>query len=486
MLVLPALWTDIQLGILHRLLTLHCQEELLSYLHNIYLYWSYILDGNKGLMQAVDIFTCRQLQCRAPTISKIDQAFIESGMVTKILFPQIQNSSDRERLLKQILSIQTPSQIQIPTLFTLFENLKFLEVPATILKSLLDRKPHDKTYPISIYQAFKSIYHSDQDLRVRYQRLWFFAIIRFVEMVPTAPKKEKKKVKPTIKEPNPIVWGKLARMALNFGFDSLTIREMISASQQGTIEKVQRLIRVHPHFESHVTLVTQVFDAIDESNLYQQYDTDWNERNIVDESIERRLGRPFEVAYYNNFTLEFDNPTIQNGVVTSELVLRTIFCAFFGDLSTQTISLVAASSTPAIAAELPRQTISLAASSSSTPAIVAELPQQTISLVAESSSTPPTIAEFQLQPIEELAEARPPISPEDTVFVSRGLFTVHIKKRNQARVTLTGLSWVKIQSILYDALNNANEAYVIEDKEGYILSQEQVEREEEIFLIQIP
>ena len=154
-------------------------------------------------MQAVDIFTCRQLQCRAPTISKIDKVFIESGMVTKKLFPLIQNLNERERLFKQILSIQAPSQFLIPTLFTLFENLKLLEAPATILKSFLDTKPHDKKYPVSIYQAFQSIHHRNQNIRIGYQRLWFFTLINFAEMLPITPKKEKGKEKPVTKPSNP-------------------------------------------------------------------------------------------------------------------------------------------------------------------------------------------------------------------------------------------------------------------------------------------
>ena len=415
-------------------------------------------------MQAVDIFTCRQLQCRAPTISKIDQAFIESGIETKNLFPLIQNIEEREKLLKKILSVQAPSQFLIPTIFTLFENLKLLEVPATILKSLLDIKLHDKKCPISIYQAFKSIYLKNQQLKISYQKLWFFTLTNFAEMVPTTPRKEKKKAKPRIKEPNPMLWGKLASMAFSFGFDSSTIREIISASQQDTEERVQKLILMYPHFESHHNLIAEVLDAIND-NPYQ-YHTSYDEKNMVDESIERRLGRPFEAAYNCNFTLEFNNCDIQNGVVTSELVLRTIFWAFFGE-PTEGMS------------EEPIQP-RLSPRLSTSPRLQTVSPVQAISPVPSlrlQQISPVTIAEFQeaIQSKDQSKESK-----------TQGSFTIHIQKHDQDVVTLQDISWVRLQSMMYELVNLRNESYIIKDKNGLTLTYGQVKQEEEIFLVQVP
>ena len=463
LLVLPALWTDIQLGILHRLLPLHCQEEVLSYLDNIYLYWFYILDGNEALMQAVDISTCRQLQCRAPTISRIDKAFIKSGIVTKKLFPLIQNLNEREQLLKQILSIQAPSQLLIPTLFTLFENLKLLEVPATILKSFLDVKPHDKKYPVSMYQAFKSIHYGNKNLRIGYQRLWFFTLTNFAEMLPITPKKEKGREKPITKQANPILWAKLAQMAISFGFNSSTIREKVLAGQKDTKRKVEKLIILQPHLEPHATLIAQILDAINDSR-YQHDDRSY--QNIVDESIERRLGRPFETAYNYNLILKFNNSIIHNGVVTPELVLRTIFCAFFGNEELSEIS--------------PKVIQSSASLRESAKPEWAE-PESAEWESAEPEFVEPESAEWE-SGASESAELVESVERE----VVRQLFTVHIQKLNQVPVTLKDLTWVKLQKILYNALNIEREIYIIKDNQGYVISREQVEKEEEIFLMQVP
>ncbi|KAF8455004.1 hypothetical protein BGX38DRAFT_240171 [Terfezia claveryi] len=68
LLVIPALWTDIQLGILHQFLMLHCNQELLSYLQIIYNYWFRLLDRNNYLLGLVDCNTCCLLHCKAPII----------------------------------------------------------------------------------------------------------------------------------------------------------------------------------------------------------------------------------------------------------------------------------------------------------------------------------------------------------------------------------------------------------------------------------
>ena len=121
LLVIPALWTDIQLGMLHLFLTLHCDEELLSYLDMIYHYWFNVCEGRFPLLKLIDSSTCRRLQSRAPVVSPVDRAFIEAGMENKSLFPLILGKKDRGAIMKQLIATTTPSHLLIPTLYTLFE-----------------------------------------------------------------------------------------------------------------------------------------------------------------------------------------------------------------------------------------------------------------------------------------------------------------------------------------------------------------------------
>ena len=69
---------------------------------------------------------------------------------------------------------------------------------------------------------------------------------------------------------------------------------------------------------------------------------------------------------------------------------------------------------------------------------------------------------------------------------TRQLFTVYIQKLNQVSFALETLTWVKLQSILYNHLNIESKSYIIKDNQGYIIGREQVIEEEEIFLMQVP
>ena len=195
-------------------------------------------------------------------------------------------------------------------------------------------------------------------------------------------------------------------------------------------------------------------------NGYQQDNTGYPD--IIDESIERRLGRPFEMAYNYNLTLEFNNAIIHNGVVTPELVLRTIFYAFFGtmDLPEVVIQPFVEITPPLIEPPLISEWVEPAAESS-----------------AESAEQAGSV-----ELVQQVSRYTNSAEKEAT----RQLFTVHIQKLNQVPFTLGTLTWVKLQRILYNYLNIESESYIIKDNQGYVIGREQVVEEEEIFLMQVP
>ena len=61
LLPIPALWTDMQLAVLHLLVPLHCNEEIVSYLAVVEKYWFNILDGRDEFLGKLDSKTCRLL-----------------------------------------------------------------------------------------------------------------------------------------------------------------------------------------------------------------------------------------------------------------------------------------------------------------------------------------------------------------------------------------------------------------------------------------
>lgn len=160
-------------------------------------------------------------------------------------------------------------------------------------------------------------------------------------------------------------------------------------------------------------------------------------------------------------TLEFNNSIIHNGVVTPELVLRIIFCAFFGtmDLTEVVIQPLAETTPPLIESPLISEWIESAAGSAELAEIVGS-----VDLVQQVS--------WNANSIEKEA--------------TRPLFTVYIQKLNQVPFTLETLTWVKLQSLLYNYQNIERDSYIIKDNQGYIICREQVVPEEEVFLMQVP
>lgn len=159
-------------------------------------------------------------------------------------------------------------------------------------------------------------------------------------------------------------------------------------------------------------------------------------------------------------TLEFNNSIIYNGVVTPELVLRIIFCACFStmDLTEVVIQPLAETTPPLIESPLISEWIESVAGSAELAVVESvELVQQ-VSWNANSTEKEAT----------------------------RPLFTVYIQKLNQVPFTLETLTWVKLQSLLYNYLNIERESYIIKANQGYIIGREQVVAEEETFLMQVP
>jgi hypothetical protein len=73
------------------------------------------------------------LQGLAPQHSTVDAECISDMMLTKKIFGTVADEEDRATILASLLSVRS----MIPSLFTFFEDLKYLEPCAKVLKALL-------------------------------------------------------------------------------------------------------------------------------------------------------------------------------------------------------------------------------------------------------------------------------------------------------------------------------------------------------------
>ncbi|KYG41239.1 hypothetical protein M433DRAFT_76237 [Acidomyces richmondensis BFW] len=253
MLPWPGIWAPIRLGSLHRLPTMKCDEavEILNYLNHIVTSWASILaELKESFPQDLDTSTVQQLETLAPAFSSHDEALVRSLMERNKIFSTIHDRQDRNAILQRLLNFPG----MIPSLFTFFESLKYLEPCATILRNLLPLKQNR-----SIYQALSASYFRPQEIQVEYaesdfrphprsspqidyalayQQLWLYALRNFVSMTEVTPRKEQKKVKPRICERSPYVWRKFGSLAVILGFETPAARELHSTDAETELSEI--------------------------------------------------------------------------------------------------------------------------------------------------------------------------------------------------------------------------------------------------------
>jgi hypothetical protein len=98
----------------------------LHYLKHIFDFWSDIVGGKKELMQHINQATVGGMQLRAPGASPDDLLALEEPFRQGKLFPGIDDQIERQAIWLRLQSIN----FLIPSLYTLFEDIKYLKAPA--------------------------------------------------------------------------------------------------------------------------------------------------------------------------------------------------------------------------------------------------------------------------------------------------------------------------------------------------------------------
>ncbi|KAF1349754.1 hypothetical protein BDV97DRAFT_376998 [Delphinella strobiligena] len=155
------LWAPVQLGTLHRILTLQTEEELVHYLERLRDVWKKILPHDH-LHPLLDPNTVFMLQLLAPSASTADKESIICLMQERTLFPMIRDSAVRAETTQRILATHG----RILSLFTFFEDTKYLEPCAKIMKLLLPQKQKET---IRICYGRRLSRNSVSDTQVRVQ-----------------------------------------------------------------------------------------------------------------------------------------------------------------------------------------------------------------------------------------------------------------------------------------------------------------------------
>ncbi|KAF3090695.1 hypothetical protein TWF706_009832 [Orbilia oligospora] len=190
-------------------------------------------------MALLDSTSVKLLELKAPGIVAEDNLFVENGMRNGKILSFIKDASSR-RLIKAVISGYRGI---IPSLRTLFEDTKYLEVCARGMRLLVPPSTH-RSLKDSFAAAFQSPgkpavlqVDADQFLRIElapgrdkflyaYQQLWLFNMRHFPDLSNTSPRKEKQHPKPSIKSKNNMVIHSMKQVAAALGFHNEIIADV--------------------------------------------------------------------------------------------------------------------------------------------------------------------------------------------------------------------------------------------------------------------
>ncbi|KAG9382793.1 repeatdomain containing protein [Pyrenophora tritici-repentis] len=350
---MPGLWAKLQLGALHRLLVLKCDEEMTLYLDHIAKAWKRILRCGDTILppSAVDAITVQSLELLAPKHSDMDKSRVISLMEHGKIFPSQSDRGIRKILVENICNLPGV----IPSLWTFFETLKYLEPLCEALRRLLGEQMK-RTIRSSLTGLFFApsknmvqlnetedveikVELSQQDaMMVAYTELWAFCSRHFDGLTACTPRKEIGGPKPYVKGPNPVAWQHLAKFAISRGFQikhaqALVAKEELYHSQLA-LEYLRKANPMCSNFSSdHVQRVLTAVRSDESAKTCEPV------LKLPHLSVDRRSGRPFEHDLTKEKEIMFF-PQLYSGPPCEDtnlrLLRRDLFSCIFISLELQT------------------------------------------------------------------------------------------------------------------------------------------------------
>ena len=180
-------------------------KEIIHYLRHIKSVWDKITEGRDSLRRAVCPKTVQFLELRAPAASIDDRTSIKQAMRLGTIFPNVSDKSKRA-ITKALLSLT----VIIPTIQTLHENLRLVEIGVEILKDTILgiksgttirqalhkkwRSPGDMRIELS-EGKFLSLHKLEQSVQwdLTYREIWLFILRDFPGLSDATPKLDSRK-----------------------------------------------------------------------------------------------------------------------------------------------------------------------------------------------------------------------------------------------------------------------------------------------------
>ena len=373
------LWSALQLGTFHWLLTLRCPEisnigdpfwrmiadseqELTHYLHLIERTWKLILSTHLLEHMLLDANTVQILQTCCLRYFFKDHAAVTGYMDNGVLFPNIPEQSFRNAIKVSLEEIR----YMISSLHTFLKDTKYLEPCAKIVKSLLLVK-----FKGMICEAFGKNHTGQSQLKVQldehtvskhtesireciwiaYCQIWLFTMCHFSNMISICSWKDAERSKSVVHHLNKNLWHKIAELAVNCGFHTSVIAEYTrwSSSQKMASEFLHQCQSSEYYDLSTDDLNTAVVFIVGILQDIQPQEINFKQPPLTSDyqdntDLADQCGRPFEQSFlddkkYMFYQHIYDNRseswTLQQRerYLTSFKVKQDIFIAFFGRMS---------------------------------------------------------------------------------------------------------------------------------------------------------
>jgi len=346
----PGLWIGLELGNIEQMLSLSCPEEQNHYLEHIHISWQTIC-VNGRFRKYCCVQTVQSLERRAPATSNSDRDFVIQAMRTGLLFPKVTDSESRAQLEQSILGFRW----LIPSIKSLHENDKYLQLGAMIMKELVIGRRHQ----MSVHFSLRSIWRQPPDLVVQnaqkdnnrrfrpssaeshwdlaYKQLWIHALREFPDLGKRAPRKEAR-IDNRNAVANPSTQFAFVRHARQLGFRNERISERLSNDPRRDIIR-QSIVQIFDSPESSFIdrMVSRIVNTLpSESSISQESRSDRFCGYAPGDDLQRRWGIPFlhdyEAGQDTFFLFNITERVLDDldGEINAEFLKADFIRSFFG------------------------------------------------------------------------------------------------------------------------------------------------------------
>ena len=232
-------------------------------------------------------------------------------MRTGLLFPEITDTETRKLIKKSLLSIK----YLIPSIKSMHENFKLLDVGAKILKDLILGKGSG----CSVEGALYGIWKDQQDLRVEvaegmprpirssskemrwrvaYKQIWISALRSFADLGGRGPLKENGQ-DPYLPTANPSVQYQFAKVARELGFQTPRVNERLNHDprRQTLRLSVSQLYKSHSPDAIEKIVDDMLIQLEKQDKIEIGVPPKLQDYSIAKDDLERRWGIPYRRAY---------------------------------------------------------------------------------------------------------------------------------------------------------------------------------------------